>query len=113
MDFFNLNDKKFIVANNENGLSADDTVFEYTQVDNIITGNYSGGTILKGQIIGKQTEAKRVEFLFQCITDSNELKTGQSVGMISKGENNKLLIHFDWQWLNGDLSGGESVHVEI
>lgn len=109
----NLNQKKFITTNNENGLSSNETVFHYFQNDNTITGHYKGGAIVEGFIVGKQTDVSKIELLYQCLTTDGELKVGESKGIISKGQNGKLHLAFDWNWLNGDRSGGTSIYTEI
>ncbi len=109
----NLNDKKFITIENRSGLSTFETVFHYFQDGTTITGTYKGGAIQEGFIVGKQTEPSKIELLFQCLTTENELKVGQSIGVISTTKNGKLKLTFDWSWLNGDLSQGTSQYVEV
>ena len=109
----NLNDKKFVTTENKSGLSSDQTIFHYFQNGTIITGTYKGGSILEGFIIGKQIQGSKIELLYQCLTTEGELKAGESRGKISEMQNGKLKLEFDWNWLNGDLSGGKSEYREI
>lgn len=109
----NLNNKKFITIENKSGLSSNETIFHYYQDGNTITGKYKGGAILEGFIVGKQTDISKIELLFQCLTDDGELKVGESKGAISKNHSGKLELKFDWNWINGDLSGGKSEYIEI
>jgi len=74
---------------------------------------YKGGAILEGFIVGKKTSNNQIELLFQCLTEENELKVGESKGVISENKNGKMELKFDWNWLNGDLSGGKSEYIEI
>lgn len=109
----NLNNKIFVTKENKNGLSSNETIFHYFQDGNFITGKYKGGSIAEGSIIGKCIEGFKIELLYQCLTTDGELKAGESKGTISKAENGKLKLEFDWNWLNGDLSGGKSEYIEI
>ncbi|TVZ54899.1 hypothetical protein OD91_0136 [Lutibacter sp. Hel_I_33_5] len=109
----NINNKRFIAIENKSGLSSNETIFHYFQKGNTITGKYNGGEILEGFIIGKKTDVNQVEFLFQCLTKDNELRVGESKGIISKNKSGKLELKFEWNWLNGDLSGGTSAYIEI
>ena len=109
----NLDNKKFISIENKNGLSSNETIFHYFQSGTVITGNYKGGAIKEGFIVGKQIEKSKIELLFQCLTKEGELKVGESKGIISENQNGKLELKFDWNWLNGDLSGGKSEYIEI
>ena len=60
----NLNGKKFVTIENRSGLSSHETIFHYSQQGKTITGKYSGGSILEGFIIGKQTNDSEIELLY-------------------------------------------------
>ncbi|MEL6559535.1 MAG: hypothetical protein AAFQ94_15195 [Bacteroidota bacterium] len=109
----NLHNRKFVTAENKNGLSSNETIFHYFQDGSTITGKYKGGSIVSGLIIGKQTDESKIELLYQCLTTDGELKAGESKGTVSQMPDGKLKLEFDWNWLNGDLSGGKSMYVEI
>ena len=109
----NLNNKKFVVTSNESGLSSDETIFSYYEEEDVISGTYEGGEILEGTVVGRKISESELELRFQCLTVSGELKCGQSKGQISKDEQGRLRLHFDWEWLNGDCSSGQSAYVEL
>ncbi|WP_350286110.1 hypothetical protein [uncultured Croceitalea sp.] len=109
----NLNNKKFVTLENKSGLSSGETIFHYFQSGTKITGKYEGGSIAEGHIIGKQTQNSEIELLYQCLTVEGELKVGESKGTVSETQSGKLKLKFDWNWLNGDLSGGKSEYIEI
>ena len=49
----NYNNKKFrVFENSENGETTTETIFEYKQIGNILTSEYSGGQIVRGHLIG-------------------------------------------------------------
>ncbi len=108
-----LHNKKFITTGNDKGLSSDETIFHYFQQGNTITGAYKGGSIKEGAIVGKQTGNNTIELLYHCLTIEGELKAGESKGTLSRNQEGKLELHFDWNWLNGDRSGGQSAYIEI
>ena len=108
-----LDNKKFITRENKDGLSSSETIFHYFQSGTVITGKYKGGAIQEGFIVGKQIEESKIELLFQCLTKEGDLKVGESKGIISENQNGKLELKFDWNWLNGDLSGGKSEYIEM
>lgn len=109
----NLNNKRFRTKENQKGLSSNETLFQYFQNEEIITGTYSGGKIKSGNIIGKQLSEHEIELLYQCLTVDNELLAGQSYGAVTKNEEGLLEIKFEWSWLNGDKSGGLSHYIEV
>ncbi|HAS45336.1 MAG TPA: hypothetical protein DCS93_32935 [Microscillaceae bacterium] len=109
----NLHNKKFRAVANHEGLSSDETIFQYYQQGKVITGRYRGGKIAEGFIVGKQTSDQAIELLFQCLTTEGELLSGASQGTLTLNQAGKIEIHFDWQWFNGDQSGGKSHYVEV
>lgn len=110
---YNLHHKTFVVIENDKGLSSSETKFHYAQFEDLITATYKGGKIREGKIVGRQTAPDEIELLFQCVTETNELKAGQSKGKITEDSNGKLQLSFEWNWLNGDRSGGMSYYTEI
>ena len=110
----NYNDKLFrAVSNTPNGETSTDTVFHYKQDYNIVTAEYAGGKILKGQLIGLVDAAGNLEFCYQQINDKEEIMTGTCVSTPELLSNGKIKLHEKWKWTSGDLSAGESVIEEI
>jgi hypothetical protein len=109
----NIDNKKFITIGNQSGLSTEETIFYYYENNDVVTGCYKGGAIIEGQIVGRKLSKNRLELAFQCVTDDGELKSGQSTGTIGRNDEGKITLSFDWNWLNGDLSGGKSFYVEM
>jgi hypothetical protein len=105
--------KKFITTENKNGLSSDETIFQYFQEGNTITGTYKGGEIKEGFVVGKQLSENEIELLFQCITTQGDLKAGKSQGIISRTADGRLLLNFTWFWLDDNSSGGTSSYIEL
>ena len=112
MKSYNLNEKTFVTTGNEKGLSSAQTRFNYFQKEDLVHATYKGGQIREGYIVGRQVAFNEIELLFQCVTVDNELKAGQSKGTITEDSNGKLLLTFEWNWLNGDRSGGYSYYKE-
>ena len=110
---FTLDKKSFKALKNSSGLATSETIFSYRQNGNLISGEYKGGEIVFGNIVGKFIPPQTVELLFQCQTKSSELLSGKSEGKIQKNNNGKLNISFDWQWLSGAEGSGKSCYEEI
>jgi len=108
------NDKFFRAVNNTaNGETSSDTVFHYKQDYNIITAEYAGGKILKGQLIGLLNSDGSLNFRYQQVNDKNEIMTGTCFSVPELLPDGKLRLHEKWKWTSGDLSEGESVVEEI
>jgi len=111
MSQINLNKKTFVLLeNSENGVVNSETRFDYKQEGTLVTANYSGGTVIKGTIIG-QLIAFDLFMLYHCITSSNELKAGKATAQVSTNSNGRIELHLKWKWLTSEESG-ESVYVE-
>ncbi|QBZ83352.1 n-acetylglutamate synthase [Hydrogenovibrio crunogenus] len=110
---FNLDKRRFKALANASGLSNSETIFSYRQNGNLITGEYQGGEIEFGNIIGKYIPPQTIELCFQCKTKDHEILSGKSKGTIQKNSSGKLNISFNWQWLSGAEGSGESYYEEI
>lgn len=110
----NLNKKTFkALSNSDNGEVDDNTVFYYSQEDNIISAEYRGGEIIKGNLIGKQLQDGRFDFVYHHINSDGDLKIGKCLSSATLVENAKIKLLEEWQWLSGDLSSGKSELIEI
>ena len=117
-DFFKETEEKFSVddryftaiENSESGEVSDKTVFCYHQKDNVIWAEYSGGSVIKGFLVGKMDENNRLHFSYQHMNTDGELRTGscESEPQILNG---KLRFNEKWQWTNGE--SGTSIIEEI
>lgn len=113
MEEFNLHNKQFaLLQNSDTGEVNSDTIFKYQQKGNLVTADYVGGTITYGKIIA-HLEGNQLQMLYQCYTNTNELKAGQAVAIISKTADEKLQLNLNWEWLNGTKEKGESCYIEV
>lgn len=108
-----LNNRRFAVANNTQGLSGSGTVFHYRVEGNAISGTYQGGRIRTGQQVGRVTGADTLELLFQCLTQEGELLAGWSRGTVGVNDAGLTTLAFEWGWLSGATGGGKSSYIEI
>ena len=114
MDLINLDKKVFkALSNSDNGEVGNETVFHYSQKDNIISAVYNGGEIIKGNLIGKQLKNGKFDFVYHHINVDENLKIGKCLSSAVLLENGKIKLFEKWQWLNGDLSEGTSELIEI
>lgn len=75
----NINyDGKFFVPweNTENGEVDGNTVFAYHQRGNILWADYSGGEILKGNLVGTVSESGELDFYYQHINEQKQIRAG-------------------------------------
>lgn len=110
----NYNNKKFrVVRNTENGETVQDMIFVYRQSGNILTSDYSGGQIKKGQLIGVVDNEGNIDMRYHQINAHDELMTGTCYSKPEIMNNGKIRLHEKWKWNSGDQSAGESILEEI
>ncbi len=111
--YFNLDKKTFkALTNSDNSEVGDDTVFYYSQTDNIISAEYHGGEIFKGNLIGKQLKNGEFEFYYQHINLKGELKIGKCLSKAQMLDDGRVKLFEKWQWLCDDMSSGTSELIE-
>ena len=108
-----LNNRRFSVANNSQGLSDARTVFEYFVEGAAVWGTYAGGHIRMGNQVGRVTGPDSIEQLYQCITTDGEIRAGWSRGVVGVDAAGRTTLRFVWGWLSGAEGGGESSYVEV
>ena len=99
-------------SNSENGEVDEETIFHYYQEHDLFWAEYSGGDVLKGHMIGTVNEKDELDFHYQHLNKDGQVRIGKCHSVPAILENGKIELQEKWQWLNGDLSGGESVVVE-
>ena len=109
----NLNNRKFNPAyNSVNGEISQETVFHYHQDKNLIWAEYSRGSIIKGNLIGKVV-LDYIEFAYHHINTENKIMSGNCKSYPELLENGKVKLKEFWQWTSDDKSSGESIIIEI
>ncbi len=109
----NYNNKSFRpVSNTVNGETTNETVFLYKQIGNILTADYKGGKIIKGQLIGIVDEKGAIDMRYHQINENGELMTGICKSIPEVLSNGKIRLHENWEWTSGDRSKGQSIIEE-
>jgi hypothetical protein len=108
-----LHDRRFVVADNPEGLSGRYTVFHYLIHGADIVGTYEGGRIRLGRVLGRARSRRRIELLYHCIGGEDQLLAGWSHGEVGVDEAGLTTLTFTWGWLSGASGGGTSLHREV
>lgn len=110
----NYNNKKFRpVSNTKNGETSEQTVFHYYQKGNILTGEYSGGKIIRGQLIGLVDREGTIDMRYHQINEQGQIMTGICKSKPEILPNGKIRLHENWQWTSGNNSSGHSIIEEL
>ncbi len=108
---FTLEDRFFTaIENSESGEVSSQTIFAYHQKGNVIWAEYSGGSIIKGFLLGTIDDNNNLHFNYQHINTDNEIKSG-SCDSVPKTENGRLRFYEKWKWTDGEE--GTSIIEEI
>ena len=98
---FSLEDRYFTaVSNSDTGEVSDQTVFAYHQKGNVIWAEYSGGSIIKGFLLGTIDDNNNLHFDYRHINTEGESKSG-SCNSKPVFENGKLRFYENWKWTDG------------
>lgn len=109
----NYNGRHFVPkSNTENGEVDEKTIFHYFQENDILWAEYSGGDVEKGFIIGKVALNGELDFHYQHLNKDGQIRIRKCHSIPYIMENGKIELREKWQWLNGDMSCGESVVAE-
>ncbi len=110
----NYDNKKFrAVSNSDNGEVEEGLIFNYQQDGTILSCNYAGASILKGQLIGIVHEDGSIDMRYHQVNSSGDLMTGVCKSIPEIQPDGKIRLYETWEWTSGDCSKGESVLEEI
>ncbi|MGY3617761.1 hypothetical protein [Bradyrhizobium sp. USDA 10063] len=108
-----LHGRKFVTTGNEHGLATTATSFQYFVDGTTVSGEYRGGEIILGRIVGKAIGPTTIELLFQCVTADGKLMCGMSSGRVGQSSAGLLTLDFEWSWLTGERTSGTSSYIEV
>ena len=109
----NLDKKIFkAISNSNSGEVSEHTLFYYAQQEDIISAEYAGGEIIKGNLLGTQLDSGEFTFVYHHINSNRELKIGKCLSKAIFLDDGKIKLFEEWQWLCDDMSSGKSVLIE-
>lgn len=110
----NLDGRTFrSVSNTENGEVSTSTIFHYRQAGDVVTADYSGGSIVAGHLIARMLNDGRLDMRYHHLNDKGELMLGTCLSTPERLADGRLRFKEEWRWLSGDLSSGSSEIEEV
>ncbi|MBA3958293.1 MAG: hypothetical protein H0X51_07880 [Parachlamydiaceae bacterium] len=102
-----------VVKTAVNGVVNQDTIFFFSQKENVVSAEYQGGKILKGFLIGKLSAQNQLEFSYCQMQLDGKLDNGLSSCQLSKNDEGKLILieHFEWKSRPGEF--GTNIFQEL
>lgn len=111
---FSYDNRKFRSVENSDGGEVDaETLFHYHQDGDLVWAEYSGGAIVRGQLIAVCDDDGTLEMRYQHVNKGGQLMTGKCVSKPEILPDGRIRLREKWQWTSGDKSEGESVIEEI
>jgi hypothetical protein len=99
--------------NTINGEVGEETLFEYFQCGDIIWGNYAGGQVIRGVLLGKMDGNSDISFHYMQHAVNGEVHTGTSHSTTEFLNDGRIILYEDWVWTGNKSGGGRSVIEEI
>lgn len=111
---YNLNNIRMnVVKTADNGVVNHETIFLFSQKQDMISASYSGGKVVQGFLVGRFLSANQLTFSYCQMQKDGTLDNGLSTCEVSRNEEGKLLLieHFEWKSRPGEF--GTNVFQEI
>lgn len=95
------------------GVVNHETIFQFSQKNDVFEAKYAGGKIRQGFLVGRFTTENQLIFSYCQIQMDGKLDNGASQCEVSKDENGKIMLteHFEWASRPGEF--GTNVFKEI
>jgi hypothetical protein len=111
---YNLEGKVFrSISNTANGDVGAETLFRYRHTGDIVTADYSGGSIVVGHLIARVLAGGRLDMRYHHLNDKGDFMLGECISTPEVLPDGRLRFKEEWRWLSGDRSSGTSEIEEI
>lgn len=85
------------VENSATGEVGQSTTFNYHQDHDIIWAEYSGGSVIRGNLVGTRN-AEKLHFRYAHLSTTKETSTGVCNSTIELLDDGRLRLHESWAW---------------
>lgn len=102
-----------VVKTDACGVVNHETIFQFSQNENVVTAEYEGGKIRNGFLVGRFTTENQLKFTYCQMQVDGTLDNGASQCEVSKNENGKITLteHFEWASRPGEF--GVNIFEEL
>jgi hypothetical protein len=102
---FNLDGKNF-------RQEGSDSLFHYHQKGNLVTAEFSGGTIASGHLMATMNDAGQLDLRYHLMEEDGNLLVGKCQTTIEQLPDGRLKLLEEWQGLDNDTGSGTAVVLE-
>lgn len=100
-------------SNSGTGEVGSRTVFHYRQNHDRLWGQYSGGEIVEGHLLGVVASDGSLEFCYHHLNTAGQVMAGRCSSRPRRESDGRLILEEHWRWFTGDGSAGYSEVEEI
>lgn len=105
--------KMNVIKTADNGVVNQDTIFIFSQDDDVVTAKYQGGRILQGYLVGKLTAENKLDFSYCQMQLDGKLDNGLSTCQVGKSDNGKLQLVENFEWKSRPGEFGTNIFQEL
>ncbi len=96
------------VENSSTGEVGQSTIFTYHQDQDIIWAEYSGGSIIRGYLMGTR-RGEKLHFRYAHLSTSKETSTGVCDSAVEILDDGRVRLHESWAWESRPETGNSIV----
>ena len=104
--------KMNVIKTSENGVVNKETVFVFTQKEDLVTAEYSGGKIKKGFLVGTMN-GKELKFSYCQVQTDGQLDNGSSTCELLMSDNGKIRLVERFEWKSRQGETGINIFEEL
>ncbi|SNY99392.1 hypothetical protein [Flagellimonas pacifica] len=104
--------KMNVIKTSNNGVVNKETIFIFTQNDNLIHAEYTGGQIVKGFLVGN-LKGNTLKFSYCQLQVDGRLDNGSSTGEISTSNKGKIRLTEYFKWDSRPGQSGTNIFEQI
>lgn len=106
-----LDGRRFGVADSGGGVATTDTIFDYSEQEDIVTASYQGGTIRLGFLVGTRA-GDSLDFRYAQLHTDGSTATGHCVTRLELLADGRVRLNESWAW-DSRPGSGNSVAEEV
>lgn len=105
--------KMNVIKTAENGVVNHETIFLFSQKNDLVLAEYAGGKIRQGFLVGQLSAENQLTFSYCQMQTDGTLDNGVSICELSKNENGKITLTENFEWKSRPGEFGTNIFQEI
>jgi hypothetical protein len=110
---YSLDNRRFVMAKSGEGLPQTGVVFVFHQTGVVISGDFRGGDVRAGQLLGRFVASDHIELHFHFLSSALTLHSGTGSGLVSGDPGKQLTLFLNWRFVSGGTGTGAASYKEV